>query len=119
MCALRGAPVAAVPRALAAARSQIAHALGRGSYMRGKRLVVIGGLVTALAGMSLGVGALVGTIGTPREDAASVKAAAAAARGAAKVQSAYAEWAGQHDANGGDRAVTISLGFWKALSSEF
>jgi cytochrome c peroxidase len=32
---------------------------------------------------------------------------------------AYADWVKQHDVNGGDRNVMISLGYWKSLSAEY
>jgi hypothetical protein len=94
--------------------------VGRILGVRAKRIVLIGSLAVALAGVSLGVTILVGPFGTPEPGGlASASAVAFSARGAQRVQVAYAEWVRQHDANGGDRNVAISLGYWKALSAAF
>jgi cytochrome c peroxidase len=52
-------------------------------------------------------------------ESGSTEAAAYAARGAVKLKAAYKEWVKQHDAEGGDRYVAISLGYWKALSASY
>jgi hypothetical protein len=87
--------------------------------MRATRLVRIGSLAVALAGGSLAVTILVGPLAAPESERLSPAAAASSARGARKVQVAYAQWVAQHDASGGDRNVAIPLGYWKALSSAF
>jgi hypothetical protein len=81
-------------------------------------VVAIGALVAALTGVSLGVGALVGPFAGQQREPASPSGAAAMARGARKVQAAYGDWVARHDATGGDRNVTVALGYWKALSTD-
>lgn len=82
-----------------------------------KRVVLMGLLAVAVAGVSLAVTVLVGPFRT--KETVSSTAEAFAARGAGKLKAAYGEWVKQHDANGGDRDITIALGYWKALSASF
>jgi cytochrome c peroxidase len=60
---------------------------------------------------------MVGPFGT--KETVSPAAEAYAVRGAPKLKAAYADWVKAHDAQGGDRHITISLGHWKALSSSY
>jgi len=85
---------------------------------KAKRIAIVGSLAMALAAVSLVVSILVGPLAGTRE-AVSPSAEAFSVRGAEKVKMAYADWVKQHDVNGGDRNVTISLGYWKALSAEY
>ena len=85
---------------------------------RAKRIVIVGSLAVALAAVSLVVSIVVGPL-SERRRPFHQPAEAYAARGAGKVKAAYAEWVKQHDAQGGDRYVTIALGYWKALSASY
>jgi cytochrome c peroxidase len=86
--------------------------------LRATRAVVVAALAVALAGGSLALTIFAGPAAWGPEPP-SPAAVAFAARGAEKVKAAYAEWVKQHDANGGDRSVTIALGYWKALSTTY
>jgi cytochrome c peroxidase len=86
--------------------------------VRATRAVVVAALAVALAGGSLALTLFVGPAAWGPEPP-SPAAAAFGVRGAEKVKAAYAEWVKQHDANGGDRSVTIALGYWKALSTTY
>jgi len=85
---------------------------------RAKRIAVVGSLAVALGAVSLVVSILVGPLAGTRE-VVSPAAEAYGVRGAEKVKMAYADWVKQHDVNGGDRNVTIALGYWKSLSAEY
>jgi mono/diheme cytochrome c family protein len=76
-------------------------------------------LAAALLVAPLVVGVVVGVVGTSRSASESGYAAVAAARGTKREQASYAEWAAAHERHGGDRNVTIQIGYWKALSSAF
>jgi cytochrome c peroxidase len=84
---------------------------------RVKRVVSIGALAVALAGVSLVATVLVGPVLATKP--LSPTAVAFAERGAHKVRAAYAEWVAEHNTSGGDRNVAISLGYWKALSASY
>ena len=79
-----------------------------------KGVAVVGSLAAVSLVVSIFVGSLAGT-----REAVSPAAEAYGVRGAAKVKMAYADWVKQHDVNGGDRNVTISLGYWKSMSAEY
>ncbi len=83
--------------------------------LKAKRIAIVASLAVALAAVALVVSG--GPRGGTRE-ALSPSAEAFAARGAERVKVAYGDWVKQHDVNGGDRNVMISLGYWKALSTE-
>jgi cytochrome c peroxidase len=85
---------------------------------KAKRVAIVASLAVALAGVSLVVSIRVGPLAGTRE-AVPPSAEAYGVRGAAKVKIAYADWVKQHDVNGGDRNVTISLGYWKSMSAEY
>ena len=85
---------------------------------RAKRIAVVGSLAVALAAVFLVVSIVVGPLAGTRE-AVSPAAEAFSVRGAQKVKMAYADWVKQHDVNGGDRNVTIALGYWKSMSAEY
>lgn len=85
---------------------------------KAKRVAIVGSLAVGLAAVSLIVSIAVGPLAGTQE-AVSPSAEAYGVRGAAKVKMAYADWVKQHDVNGGDRNVTISLGYWKSLSAEY
>jgi mono/diheme cytochrome c family protein len=86
-------------------------------HLRAKRTVLIPSLAVALVAVSLVVGVMIGPFGT--RETASPEAEAFAVRGAAKLKAAYGEWVAQHNAQGGDKYVAISLGYWKALSASY
>jgi cytochrome c peroxidase len=79
-----------------------------------KRIAIVGSLAAVCLVASILVGALAGT-----RETVSPSAEAFAVRGAEKVKMAYAEWVKEHDVNGGDRNVVISIGYWKSMSAEY
>ena len=84
-----------------------------------KRIVKIGSFAVALVVVPLVVSVLVDPRGVVGPERGSTTAQAFGTRGAQKVTAAYADWVKQHDANGGDRNVAVTLGHWKALSAAF
>lgn len=84
-----------------------------------KRVVQLGALAVAVAGVSLAATILVGALGT-KDSSAGVRRMTSARIGNARaLQASYERWKAQYAATEGDRMLVLPLGYSKGLSARF
>ncbi len=84
-----------------------------------KRVVLLGALAVAVAGVSLAVTVFVGAFGTKESLADGKRMKSARIGNARALQASYEQWKAQYVGTEGDRTLVLPLGYSKGLSARF